>query len=144
MKNLEKYTREYRNAVLRKWRHEHPDKVKESALRNHESMEKRHPGYYEEKSQEWKLVNAMQRHAVDTARNNSFRLLLTRPSCSKCGSKERIERHHPDYSKPLEFVLLCRACHRKIHWKPYEEILQKIGYKPIPFYQAKCIGGSKE
>jgi len=36
------------------------------------------------------------------------------PCCSKCGSTENLEHHHPDYSKPLEYVTLCRHCHRKI------------------------------
>lgn len=35
--------------------------------------------------------------------------------CSLCGSTENLERHHPDYSKPLEIVTLCESCHRRIH-----------------------------
>jgi hypothetical protein len=34
--------------------------------------------------------------------------------CLLCGSKERLERHHPDYSKPLEVMILCQTCHRKV------------------------------
>jgi len=33
--------------------------------------------------------------------------------CEECGSTENLERHHPDYSKPLETQTLCRACHLK-------------------------------
>ena len=38
-------------------------------------------------------------------------------SCVKCGSKENLERHHPDYSKPLEIITLCHTCHGLIHRK---------------------------
>ena len=34
--------------------------------------------------------------------------------CQRCGSTKRVERHHEDYSKPLEFEELCRIpCHRQ-------------------------------
>jgi hypothetical protein len=39
---------------------------------------------------------------------------LVRPSaCSHCGRNEKhIDAHHPDHTKPLEVVWLCRSCHR--------------------------------
>jgi hypothetical protein len=130
MRNPEKYTREYRNAVTRKWRHEHPERTKEVAIKNNRLMEERHPGYFEQKSQEWKKrqENIKQRRAVDNVHNH-FREI--KGSCSKCGSTENLERHHPDYSKPLEFIVLCRKCHRTLHHKPYAEILVKTGFVPM-------------
>jgi len=41
-------------------------------------------------------------------------------SCSVCGSTERLERHHPDYSQPLKIVALCVQCHKDLH--------RRIGY----------------
>lgn len=35
--------------------------------------------------------------------------------CKKCGSIEKLVRHHSDYSKPLEIVTLCEDCHYGIH-----------------------------
>lgn len=31
--------------------------------------------------------------------------------CEKCNENPAIERHHEDYSKPLEVELLCKDCH---------------------------------
>lgn len=38
---------------------------------------------------------------------------LNGESCSKCGSRYLLDRHHADYTKPEEVLILCRACHRK-------------------------------
>jgi len=35
--------------------------------------------------------------------------------CEVCGSSQNLERHHRDYSKPLEVVTLCRSCHTQLH-----------------------------
>ncbi len=41
---------------------------------------------------------------------------IARPNaCSNCGASVKPEGHHPDHSKPLEVVWLCRACHKLIH-----------------------------
>lgn len=34
--------------------------------------------------------------------------------CEKCGEAKTLERHHPDYSKPLKIVWICRKCHSKL------------------------------
>lgn len=42
--------------------------------------------------------------------------LLPAFTCSICGFKnERLHRHHIDYCKPLDVVLLCAKCHSDIH-----------------------------
>jgi len=35
--------------------------------------------------------------------------------CIFCGSNQKLERHHPDYTKPLEFLTVCHRCHLRIH-----------------------------
>lgn len=41
---------------------------------------------------------------------------LQKLPCRDCSSHES-QMHHPDYSKPLEVVWLCRDCHMKEHCK---------------------------
>ena len=48
--------------------------------------------------------------------HNAARVLVPEP-CVECGSMTNIERHHPDYSKPLEVIWLCRDHHRALHRK---------------------------
>jgi hypothetical protein len=33
--------------------------------------------------------------------------------CQDCGATENLERHHPDYQRPLDVLILCVRCHRK-------------------------------
>ena len=35
--------------------------------------------------------------------------------CEVCGKKGKLERHHPNYNKPLEVIWVDRACHSKLH-----------------------------
>lgn len=40
---------------------------------------------------------------------------LTGATCSKCGSPNCLERHHPDYSQPTMVDVLCSSCHGLEH-----------------------------
>lgn len=37
--------------------------------------------------------------------------LIPAVRCERCTKKTKTDGHHPDYSKPLEVVWLCRRCH---------------------------------
>jgi hypothetical protein len=53
------------------------------------------------------------RQAVRTAILNGN---LVRPGiCSVCLLEKKPDAHHPDYSKPLEVIWLCRQCHADVH-----------------------------
>lgn len=36
--------------------------------------------------------------------------------CYFCEGVKNLDRHHYDYSKPTEFFVLCRKCHKKFHF----------------------------
>ncbi len=40
---------------------------------------------------------------------------LERLPCEVCGSTDKVESHHPDYSKPLEVLWLCKEHHAQAH-----------------------------
>ena len=39
--------------------------------------------------------------------------IITKQPCRECGSYA--EAHHPDYSKPLDVIWLCRKHHMELH-----------------------------
>lgn len=53
------------------------------------------------------------------ARNELYRAILRgdveRKPCAKCATTDRVQGHHHDYSRPLDVVWLCSACHGKEH-----------------------------
>jgi hypothetical protein len=55
-----------------------------------------------------------------SARNKARRALLTgkiqKMPCETCG-KEESQMHHPDYSRPLDIMWLCKLCHEEWHKK---------------------------
>src|ERR1700744_2693549 len=46
---------------------------------------------------------------------------LTKQPCVVCGCDDS-EMHHPNYSKPLFVVWLCRGCHEELHLLLIEEM----------------------
>lgn len=53
------------------------------------------------------------------ARRAAHREVPTMEKCAMCGaSGVKLNRHHPDYNKPKEVVVLCTKCHAAVHKKP--------------------------
>jgi hypothetical protein len=69
---------------------------------------------------EWRKTNHLtpEQRLKDNARSyaNTYkkRGKLIQEPCADCGS-QKSEMHHPDYTKPLLVIWLCRVCHLKCH-----------------------------
>jgi len=51
--------------------------------------------------------------------------LLEAQPCQECGAS-KAEKHHEDYSKPLDVIWLCKACHCRLHsstWNSTNSVL---------------------
>lgn len=85
------------------WRLNNPDKVKINGRKAAENQRKR--------DKEKVAARLAIMHEIKMER-------MTRPTqCSICQKECKPEGHHPDYSKPLEVVWLCKSCHIKEHAK---------------------------
>lgn len=64
---------------------------------------------------------------------------LVRESCVSCGSAQS-QMHHPDYSKPLQVVWVCRPCHLALHAQERERGTKvPRGTFPAGFTQRKTF-----
>jgi len=51
-------------------------------------------------------------YLVAKAKRN--RILVPQP-CETCGTENRVQAHHDDYTKPTVVRWLCLQCHRRLH-----------------------------
>jgi hypothetical protein len=82
----------------KKWREEHPIETRYMRSKNQKDYEIRYP----EKIKAHQLAN------------NKIKIVKG-IMCEICKKEQAKHRHHPDYSKPLEVVLVCIKCHNKLH-----------------------------
>lgn len=69
---------------------------------------------------QWSILRQIQQRERDKARAKVNRLFerkkpKVKKICQVCSSKEKIEFHHTDYSKPYLVNILCRYCHSDFH-----------------------------
>ena len=97
------------------------ERLKEYILNQQKEWRKQHPTFSSEykkahPEQNLKHVLKCQHDNPDHVKaRNTAKKIAKAETCCKCGSKIDIERHHPDYSKPLEIITLCRKCHVGVH-----------------------------
>ena len=90
----------------KKWRDENPEKWKTYQIK----WVKENP----EKLREYALKWREKYPEKSTVYHKSRKIKIPIGSlCSECKKELAVDKHHPDYSKPLRVVFLCRKCHRK-------------------------------
>ena len=110
LKNLKK-TRAHNREYIRKAIAENPEKFRKRSS----EWRKKHPEF---------MRNYRKKVPLMTAAHNKAIRNIDAKKCEVCGSTENLERHHPDYSKPLEVQVLCKRCHNAKHHPLLEELKQ--------------------
>lgn len=55
----------------------------------------------------------------NTVRKAAQRAIPMMEKCEMCGATGvKLNRHHTDYLKPTQILVLCTKCHAKVHMKP--------------------------
>jgi hypothetical protein len=102
--------RTYHSKHIERFRKHYEDN-KETVRERQRNTSKRLWKIWYEKNKEKHTARAKLRYAVGTGK-------LQRPTkCTRCPSTEKIQGHHPDYTKPLEVIWLCHKCHEYEHHK---------------------------
>jgi hypothetical protein len=57
-------------------------------------------------------------------------------ACERCGTANKLSRHHPDYSKPEQIVVLCLTCHTTMEWEA-----GKYAERPSPVIVRDPVNG---
>lgn len=80
-----------------------------------------HHRKYQKGRKQTRAGNTPEQRVKNKARDYANRCIkkgiLKKQPCSSCGS-EKAEKHHSDYSKPLDVTWLCRHCHSRLHNPP--------------------------
>jgi len=143
------YQRDKENYIKKsiKWARENPEKTRKNKAKyasKPEAKEKAKEYYFinrekiKLKATEWKKNNKERLAEINRkpeirekinarARANYYIKIAKNQMCCMCGINKATERHHEDYSKPLDVLLLCKKCHsEKIHKENNYEVKYKL------------------
>lgn len=107
----------------KRYAEKHRERLSAYTVARRQRLEATDPAFVEWRREYYRLrmrrirtnpVLVMQRAAHAAVRKAIVSGALVRPdACSVCLRSRRIDAHHPDYSKPLEVIWVCRSCHAK-------------------------------
>jgi len=97
------YAKTYQPKDLEKFREYHERYNREYRLKHNEELREQYRRYYAENKEKAYAKKIAERYVpLDS-------------HCEICGATHNLLRHHPDYSKPLDIITVCRSCHNRIH-----------------------------
>jgi len=108
---------EYHKARLAKANASRPEGWKQKAKDKtaySKAWKEANPGKMTEYKRDWWRKNKDRLKVKDAVRYAVKTGKLVKTPCEVCG-EEKVEGHHPDYSRPLDVVWLCRQHHLEIH-----------------------------
>jgi hypothetical protein len=94
-------------SCFERWSHNYSIENREQIIEKTRERREKNPGY----NKNWRKNTHGAAHMA--ARRKVKRVT----ACCICGFTESLVRHHPDYSKPKDVIILCRSCHAKVHIK---------------------------
>ena len=121
--NMTDKQRQAKNATTRKFR-EKQRRAQGIRPRARSAFKAKYVGHRQPYTQEQKdhrrelakATRGEQLAATMKLRRAVKRGVLVRPDmCGACSFVGKIEAHHKDYTKPLDVIWLCRACHVALH-----------------------------
>jgi len=74
-----------------------------------------HPGYQTEAKKRWMAKNKERALSRERYRYALRFGKIQRGPCEVCGTTEKVEGHHEDYTRPLDVRWLCKEHHRQAH-----------------------------
>ena len=108
---------------MRIYRKKHRDKFNEYQKRYRE----KHPEIYEKIRKKYYKNHKQHILRMGVIQQRARKNVHLKSECQYCGTAEKLERHHFDYSKPLEVITLCRLCHIRLH-KLIKKIFNILSY----------------
>jgi hypothetical protein len=88
-------------AIMKKAQHKHYINHKEEVLAKNGARRKANP-----------LISSSQVRLQRAVKSGK---IIKPEVCSICNNAGTIVAHHPDYTKPLDVIWVCKSCHAKIH-----------------------------
>jgi len=111
LKNCESCFKEREREHTRVWRAKNPEKVREYRKKWNKNYQKNHPEVHRKAQEKYRKNHP----EIEKAQNLAYNHIPLQPFCESCGSDQNLQRHHPDYTKPLIVRTLCKTCHNLIH-----------------------------
>ena len=104
-------TEKAKQRVIR-WKEKHPTKKKyQKRNKNYDEYDKNYKKIYRER-----IKNNPIEILKSKARNSANFKIKDLGICEICQINNAKERHHPDYSKPLNIIKVCIKCHKNLHY----------------------------